>query len=423
MIDNTEGFIDLEPDVSNDLDPKSSNTQINEAKIEQRKEDVKLLSEALPNLRFNQLTNKIEYGSRTSPQVMAGDDLEQLTVKLAVEDNVYIPEHRVKQAVKCAAKSNSYCPIRRYLMECCYKNEEFEHWDNLGKYLIGSDKPIATIAMQRFLVGAVARAYKPGCTMSWMPIFVGVQGCGKSQLLRSLVPEDLFSEVTVAIDLLQKEMYRLHIAWLIELPEVDAYFSVRHIENFKNLITTRVDETRMPYQQLPVSLARRFVVAGTSNRSEIFVDPSGNRRFIPMEIANGFETPWKELINVRDALWARAVREYEAGAQWEITSGEIAEMSDYIQQFSVVDPWDEMVSKYLENREEVTSSEVLINALSFPAQSLGSRETRRISAVLTSMGWRRLSTTRKMADGKRKSVRIWQRPIPLEHKPEKLNDF
>ena len=70
--------------------------------------------------------------------------------------------------------------------------------------------------------------------MSWIPILIGPQGCGKSQLIRELVPQDLFSEITVSIDILMKEMYRLHISWLIELPEVDNYFNVRNIENFKN---------------------------------------------------------------------------------------------------------------------------------------------------------------------------------------------
>jgi predicted kinase len=41
--------------------------------------------------------------------------------------------------------------------------------------------------MQRMMIGAVARAYNPGCSMSWLPILVGAQGVGKSMFSRNLV--------------------------------------------------------------------------------------------------------------------------------------------------------------------------------------------------------------------------------------------
>ena len=244
-------FIDLEPDASDDLSPLKANSKSQERQIKERQQDIKIISEVLTDLRFNELTNKIEYGPRTDPIQLKGDDLEQMTVRLAVEHGVFIPESRVRAAVKYAAGSNRYCPIKRYLMDCAYRSEPCTIWDQLGKVLIGSDQPIATLALQRFFIGAVARAYDPGASFSWMPIFIGPQGCGKSQLIRELIPKELFAEISVNIDVLCREIYRLHVAWIIELPEVDNYFNVRNIENFKNLITTRVDEVRLPYQALP----------------------------------------------------------------------------------------------------------------------------------------------------------------------------
>ena len=90
--------------------------------------------------------------------------------------------------------------------------------------------------------------------MSWLPILVGAQGVGKSQFARTLVPEQLFAEVSTPLETLMKEQYRLHTAWLLELPEIDNYFNTRNIENFKNLVTSRVDEVRFPYAALPSKL-------------------------------------------------------------------------------------------------------------------------------------------------------------------------
>jgi hypothetical protein len=82
------------------------------------------------------------------------------------------------------------------------------------------------------------------------------------------------------------------------------------------------------------------------------------------------------------------------------------------------------VSSYIAIRQEVTAAEVLTNALELDPRNQGRREARRVADVLQSMGWRRLVTSRKDANGKSKSVRIWQRPKndPL-NEDHILNDF
>jgi predicted P-loop ATPase len=279
--------------------------------------------------------------------------------------------------------------------------------------------------MQRMMIGAVARAFNPGCSMSWLPILVGPQGAGKSQFSRNLVPQDLFSEITTPLDTLMKEQYRLHVAWLLELPEIDNYFNTRNIENFKNLVTTRVDEVRYPYASLPSKLARRFVLIGTTNRNQFLVDSTGNRRFVPLEIGAGFQIPWRELVQQRDSLWAAAVQAYRADVGYEFNSGEIAAIAEYIQEFGDPDPWMDKVASYVAIREEVTAAEILTNALELDPRNQARREGRRVADVLQALGWRRLVTRRKdPVSGKSKSVRIWQRPKddPLME-DHILNDF
>ena len=208
-----------------------------------------------------------------------------------------------------------------------------------------------------------------------------------------------------------KEQYRLHVAWLLELPEIDNYFSPKNIENFKNLVTTRVDEVRYPYASLPSKLPRRFVMIGTTNRNQFLIDSTGNRRFVPLEIGAGFQIPWKKLIEERDSMWAAAVQAYRDGTDYEFNSGEIAQIADYIQEFGDPDPWLDKIATYVALREEVTAAEVLSFALELDPRNQSRRESRRVADVLQSMGWRRLVTSRKDAQtGKSKSVRIWKRP-------------
>ena len=190
-------------------------------------------------------------------------------------------------------------------------------------------------------------------------------------------------------------------------------------------MTTRVDEVRYPYASLPSKLPRRFVFIGTTNRNQFLVDSTGNRRFVPLELGAGFQIPWKELCNVRDSLWAAAVAAYRNNEGYEFTSGEIAAIYEYIQEFGDPDPWLDKIASYVAIREEVTAADVLTNALELDPRNQGRREGRRVADVLQSMGWRRLVTSRKdPATGKSKSVRVWQRPKndPLLE-DHILNDF
>ncbi len=402
--------------------PKKSDDDL----AKQREGDVDKVKEILHDLRKNELTGAIEYTSPSGKTIaLQGNDLDLMTTKLACEHGVFIPEQRIKSAIQYAAGRNMYCPIRRYLDHCAAHAKPHANWDTIGKEFLGNSHNIATLAMQRMMIGAVARAYNPGCSMSWLPILVGAQGVGKSMFARNLVPQSLFSEITTPLDTLMKEQYRLHVAWLLELPEIDNYFNVRNIENFKNLITTRTDEVRYPYASLPSKLSRRFVLIGTTNRNQFLVDSTGNRRFVPLEVGGAFQIPWKKLVEERDSLWAAAVQAYRSDVGYEFNSGEIAAISEYIQEFGDPDPWLDKIATYVAIREEVTAADVLTHALELDPRNQGRREGRRVADVLQSMGWRRLVTSRKdPGTGKSKSIRIWQRPkddpISDDHI---LNDF
>ena len=402
--------------------PKKSSSDA----AKEREDDVKKVQEILSLLRKNQLTGAIEYTDQTGKTIeLEGNDLDLMTTKLACEHGVFIPEMRIKSAIQYAAGKNRYCPIRRYLDSCSAHALPHKDWDRIGEIFLGNKHQIATLAMQRMMIGAVARAYNPGCSMSWLPILVGAQGVGKSMFSRSLVPEKLFAEVSTPLETLMKEQYRLHVAWLLELPEIDHFFSTRNIENFKNLITTRCDEVRRPYASLPERLLRRFVMIGTTNRNQFLVDSTGNRRFVPLEIGANFLIPWQQLQEERDSLWASAIEAYRSGVSYEFNSGEIAQIAEYIQEFGDPDPWTEKITSFCSIKEEVTAAEVLTQALDLDPRQQGRREARRVADVLQTLGWRRLNTSRRdPVTKKTKSVRLWVRPTddPL-NEDHILNDF
>ena len=157
-----------------------------------------------------------------------------------------LPDARLKPAVQFLANENAYDPRSQFLERCSEEHEPSEAIHIIPTDYLGNSSPIANLAMKRMLIGAVARAFEPGCSMSWLPILVSAQGRGKSQFAKSLVPRDLFAEMNSDLHTLTKEAYRLHTAWILELPEIDQFFRPQHAEVLKNLITLQVDEIRRP---------------------------------------------------------------------------------------------------------------------------------------------------------------------------------
>ena len=204
---------------SKEVKPRGRPKKSNEDAAKERELDVEKVKSVLTDLRKNELTGSIEYDLNGRVVILQGNDLDLMTTKMACENGIFIPEPRIKSAIQYAAQRNLYCPIRRYLDHCAAHASRHPDWERIGEVFLGNKHNIATIAMQRMMIGAVARAYEPGCSMSWLPILVGAQGVGKSMFSRNLVPDQLFSEITTPLETLIKEQYRLHVAWLLELPE------------------------------------------------------------------------------------------------------------------------------------------------------------------------------------------------------------
>ena len=364
-----------------------------------------VVEQAFPIIRQNVMTTHIEVVDENDRVLeLDGDKLNNIYIPIYERTGIELNKTVASDLINTLADRNPFNPIIEYL-ESVEHLPAHPHWDNLGPWLLGNHSPIANDALQRILIAAVARSYQPGCSMSWLPILVGPQGAGKSQLVKSLVPKQFMAEINAPLEQLEREPSLLHRGMLLELGEIDHYFKASTVESFKNIISTSIDQVRLPYARKPQRMPRRFVMFGTTNRSQFLVDPTGNRRFVPLEIPIGFEVPWELVEQERDQLWSAALAAYRAGAEHEYRTGEIAKMRDYIQQFNDDDVWMQDITSYLKTVSETTTRDVLKVGLNVDIHKTTNKESRRVNDILTRLGWRRQQTTR---DGR--STRIWIRP-------------
>ena len=195
------------------------------------------------------MTNQVEYqGNGGQTVALEGDRLTWLGSDLAMRYGASLPDVRLKSAVHFLANENAYDPRIQFLERCAEEHEPSSGIHTIASDYLGNGSPIANAALMQMLVGAVARAYQPGCSMSWLPILISNQGRGKSAFAKNLVPRDMFAEMNSDLHTLIKESYRLHSSWILELPEIDQFFKPSQAEVLKNLITLQVDEIRRPYE-------------------------------------------------------------------------------------------------------------------------------------------------------------------------------
>ena len=380
--------------------------------------DISKLRDLGVDFSKNLMTNQIEFvGSGGSIQVIEGDRLSWLGSDLAMRFGQSLPDARLKPAVQFLANENAYDPHIQFLERWAEEHEPSEGIHSIATDYLGNTSPIANAAMMRMMVGAVARAYQPGCSMSWLPILISAQGRGKSMFAKSLVPTDLFAEMNSDLHKLVKESYRLHAGWILELPEIDQFFKPSQAEVLKNLITLQVDEVRRPYE-LPSKAKRGFIFIGTSNEHQLLVDSTGNRRFVPIRIPDTHEIPWRQLREERGGLWAAAIKLYREGEQWEYNTGQLAEISVYQDDFLERDPWHGKIETYVANKQYPITADILENAIEISVSNIHNGHQRRCGRVMRALGFE--NCTRKMNG---KSQRCWARTAKATEQQTYESDF
>lgn len=184
----------------------------------------------------------------------------------------------------------------------------------LSAYCGAEDNEYTRNVGRKWLIGACARAFVPGCQMDNALVFVSAeQGTGKSTAILSLLPNaDSWGGV---IYFEEKErpqkMYRYAIG-IIE--EIDKLSAKKTASELKEFVTERVRHARLPYARTESPLPRRAVMLCTSNHEDFLHDETGARRWWSVLVK---KVDRESLAWDRDQLWAEAVHAYNPDGDHE----------------------------------------------------------------------------------------------------------
>ena len=358
-------------------------------------------------IRKNMLTERVDIvkplGWFRSGSTLTDVDIKYLL--LYFEENYGLTvEKKIQDAVMVIANENRYHPV------CDFLNSL--QWDGTERiryclhHFLGSDTDDYTYeAMKLFLLGAISRAFKPGCKFETMLCLVGGQGAGKSSFFRLLaVDDEWFSDDLKKLD--DENVYRkMQGHWIIEMSEMIATANAKSIEDIKSFLSRQKETYKIPYETHPADRNRQCVFGGSSNALDFLpLDRTGNRRFVPIMVY-----PERAEIHILEdeaasrayinQMWAEAMVIYRRGdCKLKFSSDMNRYLIAHQRDFMPEDTKAGQIIEYLENYKGsmVCSRQLYREALSHEYDEPKQWELREINDIMNNAvpGWKPFSNPR-----------------------------
>jgi len=177
------------------------------------------------------------------------------------------------------------------------------------------------IVGRRFLVQMVARGLDPGCEAHGVLVFSGGQGTGKTRGVMALAGRDPWFATLESLSNLRSAREQIVGRWVVELGELSG-LTRAEVDDVKAFLTARSDKFRPAYGRSVVEYQRGCVFVGTTNEVEFLRDPTGERRFWPVQLPQTGFVRLDHLVRDRDQLLAEAVQLYLSGERTYLSGGE-----------------------------------------------------------------------------------------------------
>lgn len=334
---------------------------------------------------------------------------------------------KIDDSLNLDMEKNSYHPIKQYLQDL--------EWDKKPRidtlmidYFGTKDNIYYREAIRKMLVGAVARVINPGCKFDLVLVIVGSQGTGKSTFIKKLAV-DWFSDTFTTYDG-TRALEQLQGCWIVEMAEL-TNMKKTEVETVKHFLSKQEDTFRPAYGRTIETYPRQCVFFGTTNSKDFLRDPSGNRRFLPIDTNPKLtrKSVWDDLSREEvNQIWAEAFHLFRKGEKLILSSdaeklakleqlshSEHDERKGIIEEYlnrPLPEKWDKMDiferRSFLEDplspkgvfeRDYVCLAEIWCECLQKNREDMDRYKTREINDILRSLeDWEQSTSTRKFAN-------------------------
>ena len=355
------------------------------------------------HLRFNEITMLAElHGKPIAPEI-----LDELYIELG-ERGWDITKGKAKDAFIKVARSNSYNPIKNYLLEV-EKDPNIQpiNIDKVATEYLGTSSDLDDAKLAACFIGAVARALDHGCQMDYLTCLKGRQGIKKSTFWRTLGGE-YFSDTQ------QKDIKDLRLCmntcWLYEWAELEIWTTKNQQGTLKALITQRVDDFRPPYGSGMGRYPRKSILVGSVNEDSFLRDKTGSRRYWIIEVTEKIDID--KVLRDRDAIWKAAIAAFRKGRLPMLSEHQEQQSLLNNQIYENEDPFLEPIQRKIESwnkSHKFSTRDVLIDSELREGKNITPADMNNAARILKSLGCvRDKHQTKNPITGAR--PRLWSLP-------------
>lgn len=236
-------------------------------------------------------------------------------------------------------------PIGDYLASCEGAWDGHDHIGDLAR-TVPTDAPLWHKWFKTWLLAMVAQWQTQPSRLygnSVAPLLISPQGYHKSTFCRRLLPDALKWGYTDSLALSDRRQVMLAMSQqlLINLDEFNQ-ISPRVQQGFlKNVIQLPSIKAKRPYGTHLEELPRKASFIATSNMTDILSDPSGNRRFIGIELTAPIDT---SRVPDHHQLFAQALQLLRNGSRSWFDKAETEQIMLWNRRYEIQEPVDQYFS-------------------------------------------------------------------------------
>ena len=257
----------------------------------------------------------------------------------------------------------NYNPIEEYLFQCYDKWDGKDHIRALAR-TVPTANPHWADWFYTWFLGMVDqwRGYSHRqYGNSVAPLLISKQGYNKSTFCRRLLPPELqwgYSDNLILSE--KRQVYQAMAQFMvINLDEFNQISSQVQQGFLKNLIQLPTLKYKPPYGSHVMEFPRLASFIATSNMKDILSDPSGNRRFIGVELTGPID------VSVRpnyQQLFAQALSALNNGEKSYFDAQQVKLIMKSNSQFEIIQPIDQYFLLYFELVEDEKEGDYLTAA-------------------------------------------------------------
>ena len=258
---------------------------------------------------------------------------------------------------------STYNPVEDFLFKCAGKWDGKDYIRALA-HTVPTDNPYWEDWFYTWFLAMVNqwRSYshrKYGNSVA--PLLISKQGYNKSTFCRSLVPPELQWGYNDNLVLSEKRhvLQTMCQALLLNLDEFNQISPQVQQGFLKNIIQLPSVKMKPPYGSHVQEFPRMASFIATSNMEDILSDPSGNRRFLGVELTGPIDV--SQLPNY-EQLYAQALAALQAGEKTYFDAEQTKLIMASNRKFEVISPVDQYFNLYFDLTDDVKLGEYLTAA-------------------------------------------------------------